>query len=133
MKTVNVVAAIIQQQGRILIAQRDNQSDLAGYWEFPGGKIESGETPAQALIRELEEELNIHHIQVTDYIATSTIQQPERIIHLQAWKVIAWQGDIQLRCHTDFCWVTPDEALNYLLAPADIPLLSAYQHQLHSE
>ncbi|MBK5144746.1 pyrimidine (deoxy)nucleoside triphosphate diphosphatase [Budviciaceae bacterium BWR-B9] len=127
MKIVNVVAAIMQQQERILIAQRDSQSDLAGYWEFPGGKIENGETPAQALIRELEEEFNIHHIQVTDYIATSTIQQPERIIQLQAWKVVAWQGDIQLRCHTNFCWVTPDEALGYQLAPADIPLLLAYQ------
>ncbi|WP_140921128.1 pyrimidine (deoxy)nucleoside triphosphate diphosphatase [Limnobaculum xujianqingii] len=127
MKIVNVVAAIMQQQGRILIARRDNQSDLAGYWEFPGGKIEQDETPVQALIRELEEEFNISHIQVTDYIATSTIQQPERIIQLQAWKVVAWQGDIHLHCHTDFCWVTPDEALYYQLAPADIPLLLAYQ------
>lgn len=127
MKIINVVAAIMQQHQRILIAQRDSQSDLAGYWEFPGGKIEQGETPVQALIRELEEELNINHIQVTDYIATSTIQQPERIIQLQAWKVVAWQGEIQLRCHTNFCWVTPDEALNYRLAPADIPLLLAYQ------
>lgn len=127
MKIINVVAAIMQQHQRILIAQRDSQSDLAGYWEFPGGKIEQNETPVQALVRELEEELNIDHIQVTDYIATSTIQQPERIIQLQAWKVVAWQGEIQLRCHTNFCWVTPDEALNYQLAPADIPLLLAYQ------
>ncbi|AWH87101.1 pyrimidine (deoxy)nucleoside triphosphate diphosphatase [Limnobaculum parvum] len=133
MKIVNVVAAIMQQQGLILIAQRDNQSDLSGYWEFPGGKIEQGETPAQALIRELEEEFNIHHIQVTDYIATSTIQQPGRIIQLQAWGVVAWQGDIQLRCHTNFCWVTPDEAFNYPLAPADIPLLCAYQRTLRLE
>ncbi|AKJ43862.1 pyrimidine (deoxy)nucleoside triphosphate diphosphatase [Pragia fontium] len=126
MKIINVVAAIIEHQNHILIAQRDNQSDLAGYWEFPGGKIEANETPQQALCRELYEELNIEQVKVTDYIATSHIRLPERIIQLQAWKVVAYQGNIQLHCHTDYRWVTPDEARHYLLAPADIPLLNAY-------
>ena len=57
MKTLNVVAAIIEQHGKILLAQRPASGDQAGLWEFPGGKVETGETQPQALVRELEEEL----------------------------------------------------------------------------
>lgn len=137
MKVVDVVAAIIEEthhkNSRILIAQRDAQSDLSGYWEFPGGKIEPNETPQQALCRELYEELGIDNIQVTDHIATSEIQQPERIIRLQAWRVTVYRGIIQLRCHSHFLWLSPEEVENYPLAPADIPLLQAYRKSLQPQ
>lgn len=129
-KTIHVVAAIIEREDQILIARRDSKSSLAGYWEFPGGKIEAGETPQEALRRELYEELNIEQAQVTEYVATSCIQQTEQIVTLQAWKVSSYQGEIKLHCHSEYRWVTPQEAEDYQLAPADIPLLKAYRSTL---
>ncbi|XBC27401.1 pyrimidine (deoxy)nucleoside triphosphate diphosphatase [Leminorella grimontii] len=123
---VDVVAAIIERQGKILLAQRDEQSDLAGYWEFPGGKIEAGETPERALCRELNEEMGLTGLQIAEHVATSTISQPARVLSLQAWRVVGFEGEIQLRCHSRFAWVSPQEASDYLLAPADVPLLDAY-------
>lgn len=130
MKTIHVVAAIIEHNNKILIARRDSKSSLAGYWEFPGGKIEAGETPQEALCRELYEELNIEQAQVTDYVAASCIQQTEQIVNLQAWKVSSYQNEIKLLCHSEYRWVTPQEAEAYQLAPADIPLLKAYRQTL---
>lgn len=93
MKIVNVVAAIIENNqendGRILIAQRDSQSDFVGYWEFPGGKINSNETHKQALCRELNEEPAINNVEITDYIATSKTHQAKRIILLHAWRIVS--------------------------------------------
>lgn len=131
--TTNVVAAIIERQGKILLAQRDEQSDLAGFWEFPGGKIEAEETPERALCRELNEEMGLTNLRIAGHVATSTISQPERVLSLQAWKVVDFEGEIQLRCHSRFVWVSPREASGYRLAPADVPLLNAYLQQLSLE
>lgn len=122
---VDVVAAIIEQQGNILLARRDASSDLAGWWEFPGGKVEMGETQPQALIRELQEELAIN-VQVEGWVASHDVCQTARIIRLHAWRVTAFSGDIRLHCHSEYVWVTPHQAFSYALAPADIPLLEAY-------
>ncbi|EIC83438.1 pyrimidine (deoxy)nucleoside triphosphate diphosphatase [Serratia sp. M24T3] len=122
---LEVVAAIIERGDFILLAQRDAQSSLAGRWEFPGGKVETGETQPAALSRELFEELNIQ-ARVDDWIANYAWHQGERIIDLHAWRVSAFSGEITLRCHSQFTWVTPQQALDYNLAPADLPLLQAY-------
>ncbi|CAI0728608.1 pyrimidine (deoxy)nucleoside triphosphate diphosphatase [Serratia ficaria] len=125
MKIIDVVAAIIEKDGEILLAQRDASSDQAGLWEFPGGKVEAGESQPQALARELDEELGIL-ARVGHYVASNQWQQGERIIRLHAWRVEAFRGELQRRCHAELVWVTPQQAQRYALAPADIPLLAAY-------
>jgi len=122
---VDVVAAIIERDGNILLARRDGSSDQAGLWEFPGGKVEAGETQPQALIRELQEEMAID-VQVEAWVASHDTPQSARVIRLHAWRISAFQGDIKLRCHSEYVWVTPLQAFSYALAPADIPLLEAY-------
>ncbi|SQI39888.1 CTP pyrophosphohydrolase [Leminorella richardii] len=126
MATVHVVAAIIERQGKILLAQRDEHSDLAGYWEFPGGKIETGESPERALCRELNEEMGLTHLCIAEHIATHSVTQTNRILSLQAWRVTGFSEEVQLRCHSRAVWVLPQEATEYQLAPADVPLLAAY-------
>lgn len=132
MKIIDVVAAIIEKNGKILLAQRDADSDQAGLWEFPGGKVEAGESQPQALARELDEELGIV-ASVGNYVASNTWQQTERVIRLHAWRVEAFSGELQHRCHNDFVWITPEQAFDYPLAPADVPLLTAYITSLTSE
>ncbi|AKE10178.1 MULTISPECIES: pyrimidine (deoxy)nucleoside triphosphate diphosphatase [Serratia] len=132
MKIIDVVAAIIEKNGKILLAQRDADSDQAGLWEFPGGKVEVGESQPQALARELDEELGIV-ASVGNYVASNTWQQTERVIRLHAWRVEAFSGELQNRCHADFVWITPEQAFDYPLAPADVPLLTAYIASLTSK
>ncbi|QHB32729.1 pyrimidine (deoxy)nucleoside triphosphate diphosphatase [Yersinia canariae] len=125
---IDVVAAIIERNGKILLAQRDIHRDQAGLWEFPGGKVEAGESQPQALVRELAEELNIDAI-VTEYIATNQWDSLQRTIRLHAWRVKNFEGEPTLHCHSAFVWLTPEDAYHYPLAPADIPLLDAYIRQ----
>ncbi|AMH01803.1 NTP pyrophosphohydrolase [Serratia liquefaciens] len=132
MKIIDVVAAIIEKNGKILLAQRDADSDQAGLWEFPGGKVEAGESQPQALARELDEELGIV-ASVGNYVASNTWQQTDRVIRLHAWRVEAFSGELQNRCHADFVWITPEQAFDYPLAPADVPLLMAYIARLASK
>lgn len=125
MKTIDVVAAIINRDGKILLAQRDNSSDQAGLWEFPGGKVEVNESQPQALARELYEELGII-AEVGSFVASNQWQQNERIIRLHAWQIDTFSGELQPHCHSALAWVLPKQAREYPLAPADIPLLESY-------
>ncbi|MEQ9723350.1 pyrimidine (deoxy)nucleoside triphosphate diphosphatase [Yersinia alsatica] len=122
---IDVVAAIIEQNGKILLAQRDSHRDQAGLWEFPGGKVEAGETQPQALIRELAEELNIKAT-IAEYIATNQWDSPKHTIRLHAWHIESFSGEFVLHCHSALIWLAPEDAYNYPLAPADIPLLDAF-------
>ncbi|MBS0056624.1 pyrimidine (deoxy)nucleoside triphosphate diphosphatase [Yersinia sp. Marseille-Q3913] len=122
---IDVVAAIIERNGKVLLAQRNSSSDQAGLWEFPGGKVEAGENQPQALIRELAEELNIAAT-VTDYIATNQWDSGKNIIRLHAWHIENFSGEPILHCHSAIVWLLPQEAYHYPLAPADIPLLDAF-------
>ena len=118
---VPVTAAIILRDGKILLAQRSPTDRNAGLWEFPGGKIESGETPEACLKRELEEEFgiiaNIGHL-----FAQSDYCYNHIFIRLLAYIVTCWEGDFQLLNHAAIAWVLPDELLQYPLSPADIPI-----------
>lgn len=123
--TVDVVAALIEQDGKLLLARRDATSDHAGLWEFPGGKVENGESQQTALVRELQEEMCITAT-VEDFVATSELQQPERLIRLHGWRVSGFTGLMTLHCHSEICWVSPTNVLEFDLAPADVPLIEAY-------
>lgn len=125
---IDVVAAIIERNGKILLAQRDSHRDQAGLWEFPGGKVEAGESQPQALMRELGEELNIDAI-IGQYIATNQWNSQQRIIRLHAWHIENFSGEPVLHCHSSLAWLTPEDAYRYPLAPADIPLLDAFIEQ----
>ncbi|WP_174849718.1 pyrimidine (deoxy)nucleoside triphosphate diphosphatase [Yersinia artesiana] len=125
---IDVVAAIIERNGKILLAQRDPHRDQAGLWEFPGGKIEAGESQPQALMRELAEELNIDAT-IGRYIATNQWDSQQRIIRLHAWHIENFSGEPVLHCHSALAWLTPEDAYRYPLAPADIPLLDAFIEQ----
>lgn len=125
LKTIDVVAAILEKDGRILLAQRPAHADQPGMWEFAGGKVEAGETQPQALTRELREELGIV-TQPGCYIASHQREVSQRLIHLHAWHVPAYTGELTAHYHSALAWCTPEEALTYSLAPADIPLLHAF-------
>ncbi|HBV39757.1 MAG TPA: pyrimidine (deoxy)nucleoside triphosphate diphosphatase [Erwinia sp.] len=125
---LDVVAALIVRQGKILLAQRGPHGDQAGLWEFPGGKVEAGESQPQALQRELKEELGIDAV-IGGYIASESREVNGRQIHLHAWQVAAFTGEPQLNCHQALAWCLPQQAQRYELAPADIPLLAAWLRQ----
>lgn len=125
LKTIDVVAAIIQSGTQILLARRPVTGDQPGLWEFPGGKVEAGESQPQALIRELTEELGIT-AHPTVWVASHQREVSGRMIHLHAWHVPHFTGTPVNHCHSGFVWCTPQEALTYDLAPADIPLLQAF-------
>lgn len=127
-KRIDVVAALILRQGKILLAQRGPHGDQPGLWEFPGGKVEAGESQPQALRRELKEELHIDAV-VSDYIASESREVSGRQIHLHAWLVKEFSGEPQLHCHQALVWCAPQDAFDYPLAPADIPLLNAWLAQ----
>lgn len=125
MKTLDVVAAILERDGKILLTQRPAHADQPGMWEFAGGKVEPGESQPQALRRELHEELGIEAI-VGQYVASHQREVSGRIIHLHAWHVPDYQGELHAHEHQQLVWCLPEEALTYPLAPADIPLLQAF-------
>lgn len=125
MKTLDVVAAIIEQHGNILLAQRPSGGDQAGLWEFPGGKVEQGESQPAALARELEEELGIIAT-VGEYVASHRREVSGRLIHLHAWHVPHYSGEIRALSHSQLIWCPPSQAFSRELAPADVPLLHAF-------
>ena len=123
-KTYLVTAAIIKKESDILIARRAAKKHLAGYWEFPGGKIEEGETPQECLKRELEEELGIV-VNVGEFFMENCHHYGGKIIHLKAYLCEHVSGDIILNDHDQFEWVDKSEFGNYKFAPADIPFINA--------
>ena len=123
MKIIKVVAAILQKEDKILIARKKQGKPLAGYFEFPGGKIEEGETPEESLIRELMEEMNIK-IAVKEYIGESVYDYGNnKVISLLGYTAEIIDGEIKLSDHDRYEWVTLEQINNYKIAPADIPLI----------
>jgi len=117
---IEVAAAVIEnREGRILIARRKSEITLGGYWEFPGGKIESGETPAACAARELHEEMDVH-IETGDVFMDTVHDYGEgKVVHLIAVRAILLGGHMRLHDHDDIRWVTISEMSDYLFAPAD--------------
>jgi 8-oxo-dGTP diphosphatase len=126
--TVRVVAALIYDEfGRVLITQRPPGKSLAGQWEFPGGKIEAGESDAAALRRELHEELGV---QVTAARALLELahEYPERHVWLSAWVVEAMQGVPSGLEGQRLQWALPSALRSLPLLPADLPIVAWLEH-----
>lgn len=117
-----VTAAIIIEKNKILIAQRGANEKLAGKWEFPGGKIELGETPQQCLKREIREELEVD-IEVGSYLGESIYTYSNGEIKLIAYFATIIGGEIKLSVHDKIEWVTIGAMDKYDFAPADIPFV----------
>ena len=118
-------AALIDSDGRVLIAQRPEGKSLAGLWEFPGGKVEPGERPEDALIRELDEELGI---QVKEACLAPFVfaSHPYESFHLlmPLWLCRRWDGVVTSRHHAALEWVRPNRLRDYPMPPADLPLVA---------
>ena len=130
MTFIDVTAAVIRKNGNILIARRAKGHHLAGFWEFPGGKIENGETPEACLKRELFEEFGIE-VRIGRFIAESCFCYSEKNIRLLAYEVEYLGGDFSLNAHSAVSWVAVDQLANYSFAPADIPILEKLDSQEH--
>ncbi len=125
MKTLLVSAvALIDPEGRILLAQRPPGKSLAGLWEFPGGKVEPGETPEQALIRELKEEIGIDTW--SSCLAPLTFAShsyPDFHLLMPLFACRRWDGIPTPREGQTLAWVRPDRLRDYPMPPADLPLI----------
>ncbi|NLR92668.1 (deoxy)nucleoside triphosphate pyrophosphohydrolase [Flammeovirga agarivorans] len=121
---IQVVAGIIIENKTVFIAKRKKGNVLEGYWEFPGGKHEIGETLEASLIREFEEEFNVE-IEVLEKLHDNIHHYPQISIHLHSFICKKIKGEFQLLDHDEVQWVNIEELENILLAPADIPIIEA--------
>jgi 8-oxo-dGTP diphosphatase len=119
-----VACALIDADGRVLIAQRPEGKGMAGLWEFPGGKIETGERPEDCLIRELKEELGIA-VKEACLAPFTFASHSYETLHLlmPLYLCRRWEGTPSPLEHTALKWVKPRELPQYPMPPADIPLV----------
>ncbi|HWK86884.1 MAG TPA: (deoxy)nucleoside triphosphate pyrophosphohydrolase [Xanthobacteraceae bacterium] len=126
-KVVLVAAcALIDADHRVLLAERPEGKPMAGLWEFPGGKVEPGETPEATLIRELHEELGI--AVKADCLAPLTFaSHAYEVFHLLMPLYVCrrWEGTVSAQEGQKLAWIKPRELRNYAMPPADLPLIPA--------
>ena len=126
MKTVAVGAAWLRDnRNRILLCRRDEHKVRGGLWEFPGGKLEDGETPGEAVLRELNEELGLSGTEGPE-MARTVYPYPEITIELILMDVSHPRGEMSLTDHSEIRWCFRDEIEHLDLAPADRELLKAF-------
>jgi 8-oxo-dGTP diphosphatase len=118
----SVTAAILVKNEKILIAKRRSTDKLGNKWEFPGGKIESGETPEKCLKREMMEEFEIE-VSIGQYLGESIYRYEHGSIRLLAYRAYWERGDISTNAHDDFKWVSLDQLEKYDFLPADLPFV----------
>lgn len=119
---ITVVAGLIKKDNKILIARRSTGNEkVFGKWEFPGGKVEFGETEYGAIEREIKEEFEID-IKAVKFLTNSICEYPDKIINLKLYQCKYISGNITLHDHFEYKWIESSEILKYDLAPADIPL-----------
>ena len=126
MKLVLVAAvALVDADGRVLIAQRPEGKPLAGLWEFPGGKVEAGETPEAALVRELREELGIdvNEACLAPFVFASHGYESFHLL-MPLYLCRRWEGIPVAHEHTALKWVKPAGLSDYPMPPADEPLVA---------
>lgn len=125
MKIVLVSAvALIDPEGRVLLAQRPEGKSLAGLWEFPGGKVEAGETPEAALIRELREELGIEtKASCLAPLTFASHSYPDFHLLMPLFACRRWEGIATAQEGQTLAWVRPEKLRDYPMPPADVPLI----------
>ena len=126
-----VVAALIWDNDKFMICQRPEHKARGLLWGVVGGKVESGETEEQALIRECKEELNIL-LSVGDVFMDVVHEYPDITVHLTLFNATIAQGEPQKLEHNDIQWITPGEIQNYEFCPADEEILAKIQ-EVHNE
>ena len=125
---IKVVAALIEKNGKYLIARRSTgSSDVLGKWEFPGGKIETGETPQEALAREIMEELDIE-IKVCELIDTIEYDYPTFHLSMDCFWAEIISGNLVLKEHEAAKWLTKDELNSVDWLPADVTLVEKIRY-----
>lgn len=117
-----VTAGIMAEKGSVLIAKRRAGFRLAHKWEFPGGKIDHGETPEQCLQREMEEEFGIA-VSVGEFLGESIHQYDHGGIRLLVYRIYWEGGEMELRDHDEYRWVLPSELGEYEFTAADLPFV----------
>ncbi len=132
---IHVVAAIIWKHNKrqqFLITQRQKGKHLEYYWEFPGGKLEAGESPLQALKRELDEEINIALTRASAYMQLY-YRYPDQNILLDTWVVEDYQGEIKPMENQAIHWVDVGQTDLYRFPPADVPVIEAIKNNAKAE
>ncbi|MEP3477088.1 MAG: 8-oxo-dGTP diphosphatase MutT [Hyphomicrobiales bacterium] len=120
-----VACALIDRDGRVLLAERPKGRSMEGLWEFPGGKIEEGETPEKALIRELNEELGIdtsENCLAPFTFASHSYEEFHLLMPLYICR--KWKGHIMGKENQNLKWVKPNKLADYPMPPADVPLVA---------
>ncbi len=123
---VAVTAAILIDDNRILIARRPSDDRLAGLWEFPGGKLETGETPRDCLRRELWEEFGIQ-TRIGPFFDETEYHYDHLSIRLLVYQAEIESGQLRPRVHDAVRWVTPEQMSGFRFAPADRPIVTRLQ------
>lgn len=128
MKTVRVVAAVIRKDDKIFATQR-GYGEFKDGWEFPGGKIEEGETPEQALAREIKEELDTE-IQVGELIGTIEYDYPKFHLSMDCFWCEIMQGGLELKEHEAARWLSKEELYSVDWLPADVGVVERIEEEL---
>ena len=128
MTVIEVAAGLIHRDGRYLIARRKAGVHLAGYWEFPGGKREAGETLEECLRRELREELNVHVGRPVPYRVVRH-EYPEKVVELHFFRCAIESGEAEALDCAELCWVLPEEFPRFKFPPADGVILESLQRE----
>lgn len=129
---IDVAAAIIVKDNKIFAARRKPGVHLAGFWEFPGGKLEAGESAEECLVRELEEELKIT-THVGAFVGESVYDYGSKVVRLMAYQVEHLAGDFELIDHDALRWLGLDELESVQWAPADISLVAQFKAMTGTE
>lgn len=120
---IKVVAAVIEKDGEFLVCRRGAGGNCAFLWEFPGGKIEEDETPNDALIREIREELDIE-IEPLSLFDEFSFSYPDKDIYFYFIRARIISGEIKLSVHSESMWIKPHDKAIFDFCPADVPVIN---------